>query len=194
MQVICLSDNTFVKLNSSQIVFEDFCKQAFVLVKTCWRRFQHNIFLSSKTSPRRLQDIFLQDVVMKTSWRVKNCYAEDVLKVSWKTKNVSWVSYKLPCFIILEFGNICFQRISLVVCAASYRQNFNKSEWFRKYIMFLVHYLILRCLNLESIHSKDHSLQGQLNLSDVLGPIHLWCPHGRGWEGVLKIVTSFWNL
>ena len=149
LQVIYLSDNTFVQLNSSQIVFEDFCKQTFVLVKTCWRRFQHNIFLSSKRSPRRLQDIFktcLQGVVMKTSWRVRNCYAEDVFKVSWKTKNVSWVSYKLPCFIILEFSNIYFQRIILVVCAASYRQNFKKSEWCKNCIMFLVHYLILRCL------------------------------------------------
>ena len=35
-----------------------------------------------KTSSRRLQDL-LQDV-FRTSWKTKNCYAEDVLKTSWR--------------------------------------------------------------------------------------------------------------
>ena len=44
--------------------------------KTSWRRLQD---MSSK----RLQDVFktyLQDA-LKTSWKTKNCYAEDVLKI-----------------------------------------------------------------------------------------------------------------
>ena len=48
--------------------------------KTSWRRLQRNNFSSSKTSCerswKRLQDVF------KTSWKTKNCYAEDVLKKS----------------------------------------------------------------------------------------------------------------
>ena len=30
--------------------------------------------------------------------------------------------------------------------------------------------------HLDSIHSKDHSRQGQLNLADALGMIHIWRP------------------
>ena len=48
---------TFIKLTSWQIMFKEFSQQTFVLVKTCWRRLQHNIFLSSKTSSRHLQDV-----------------------------------------------------------------------------------------------------------------------------------------
>ena len=57
-------------------------------LKTSLTRLQCNNFLLSKTSSRRLanrswrrlEDI-LQDV-LKTSWKTKNCYAEDVLKKS----------------------------------------------------------------------------------------------------------------
>ena len=42
------------------------------------RRLHRNNFLSSKTSSRRLQDV-LRDI-FKTSWKTKNCYAEDVLR------------------------------------------------------------------------------------------------------------------
>ena len=50
---------------------------------------QHNNFTSSKMSWRRLEDI-LQDV-LKTSWKMKICYAEGVLKTSWRhVLNTSW--------------------------------------------------------------------------------------------------------
>ena len=54
------------------------------VLKTSSRHLQRNNFLSFKTSSIRLQDVFarrLQDV-FKTSWKTKNCYAEDVLKTS----------------------------------------------------------------------------------------------------------------
>ena len=47
---------------------------------------QRNNFSSSKTSWTRLEDALqmrLEDV-LKTSWKMKNCYAEDVLKTSWR--------------------------------------------------------------------------------------------------------------
>ena len=48
-----------------------------------WRRL-HHVF-----SVRHLEDI-LQDV-LKTSWKTKNCYAEDVLKTSWRhVLKTSW--------------------------------------------------------------------------------------------------------
>ena len=56
------------------------------------RRLQHNNFSSSKTSSRLLQDVFtthLQDV-FKTSWKTKNCYAEEVLKTCSRPANVCW--------------------------------------------------------------------------------------------------------
>ena len=43
-----------------------------------WRRLQHVFSVTILRLPRRLEDI-LQDV-LKTSWKTKNCYAEDVLK------------------------------------------------------------------------------------------------------------------
>ena len=126
---------TFVKLNFSQIVFKNFSKQTFVFVKTFWRRLQCNIFFVfqgvSKTSSRHLQDVFarclLEDVLKKTSckhvlkksWSVRNCYAENVFNASWKTKSVCWVNYQLPRFIFLGFRNIYFQGIIVVVRAAS---------------------------------------------------------------------------
>ena len=29
-------------------------------------------------------------VLLKMSWKIKNCYAEDVFKTSWKTRNDCW--------------------------------------------------------------------------------------------------------
>ena len=43
-----------------------------------WRRLQHVFSLTILRLPRRLEDI-LQDA-LKTSWKMKNCYPEDVLK------------------------------------------------------------------------------------------------------------------
>ena len=34
--------------------------------------------------------IRLVEDVLKTSWKIKNCYAEDVFKTSWKTRNDCW--------------------------------------------------------------------------------------------------------
>ena len=39
-----------------------------------WKRLQHVFSITILRLPRRLQDVF------KTSWKTKNCYAEDVLK------------------------------------------------------------------------------------------------------------------
>ena len=126
---------TFVRLNSSQIVFKNFSKQTVVFVKTCWRCFEDVFFFCL---PGRLQNVFktssrlfarrlIEDVlektsckhVLKKSWRMRNCYTEDVFKASWKTKNVCWVNYQLLRFIFLGFRNIYFQGIIVVVRAAS---------------------------------------------------------------------------
>ena len=50
----------------------------------CWSstHLQRNIFTSSKTSWRRLEDVFRAS--RKTSWKMKNCYAEDVFQTSWR--------------------------------------------------------------------------------------------------------------
>ena len=62
---------------SSIYVFKTSWRHVF---KTSWRHLQRNNFSSSKTSSRSfarcLQDVF------KTSWKMKNCYAEDVFKTS----------------------------------------------------------------------------------------------------------------
>ena len=56
------------------------------VLKMSWRRLQCNIFLSFKTSSKRLQDVFkktssrgLQDV-----FKDQRCYTEEVLKTSWR--------------------------------------------------------------------------------------------------------------
>ena len=75
---VCLQD---VVKASSRHVFRTPSRH---VVKTSWRRLHRNNFSSSKTSSRRLQDVFarcLQDI-FETSWKTKNCYAEDVLKTS----------------------------------------------------------------------------------------------------------------
>ena len=46
-----------------------------------WRLLQHVFSVTILRLPRRLEDI-LQDI-LKTSWKTKNCYAENVLKMSW---------------------------------------------------------------------------------------------------------------
>ena len=62
---------------SPRHVFKTSSRHVF---KTSWRHLQRNNFSSSKTSSRSfarcLQDVF------KTSWKMKNCYAEDVFKTS----------------------------------------------------------------------------------------------------------------
>ena len=64
-------------------------QQTFVLVKKCWRPLENVL----KTS---LEEVFKH--VLKTPWKMRSCYAEDVLdifKMSWKTRNVcldqTWV-------------------------------------------------------------------------------------------------------
>ena len=58
-----------------------------------WRRLQHVFSVTILCLPRRLED------VLKTSWKTKNCYAEDilktcledVLKTSWRClEDISW--------------------------------------------------------------------------------------------------------
>ena len=54
------------------------------------RRLQRNVLRDVlKTSSRRLQDVF------KTSWKTKNCYAEDLLKTSWRhVLKTSWTRFE----------------------------------------------------------------------------------------------------
>ena len=85
-------------------------QQTFVLVNTYWRRLQGvfktssrrlqcNIFLSSKTSWRRLEDIIARRLA-NTSWRhlgrrkALRWRRLEVLKTSWKTRNVCWVKWR----------------------------------------------------------------------------------------------------
>ena len=58
-----------------------------------WRRLQRNNSTSSVTSWRRLAMTFWRRLegVLKTSWKTKNYYAEDVLKTSWRhVLKTSW--------------------------------------------------------------------------------------------------------
>ena len=52
--------------------------------RVSWWRLAEDVFsvLSSKACSRR---------VCKTSWKMKNRYAQDVFKTCWKTRNVCWV-------------------------------------------------------------------------------------------------------
>ena len=59
------------------------------VLKASWRNVQCNIFLSSKTSSRRLQDIVVRRLledVLKTSWRrgLANASLRGLLKTSWR--------------------------------------------------------------------------------------------------------------
>ena len=86
-QFVCIQD---VFKTTPRHVFETSSRQVF---KTSSRRLQRNNFSSSRTSCRRLQDILKMCCKMssrrifKTSWKTKNCYAEDVLKTS---SDMSW--------------------------------------------------------------------------------------------------------
>ena len=78
-------------------------------------------FLFSKTSSRRLEDVFsvtlfvFQDVfktssrrfqdVFKTSWKTKKCYTEDVFKTS--SRHLQYVFTKT---------NVCWDRLRLLLC------------------------------------------------------------------------------
>ena len=68
------SQQTFAGL---QDVLKTFSRH---VLKTSSTRLQRNNFAFSKTSSRLLQD--LSQDVLKTSWKTKNCYAEDVFKTS----------------------------------------------------------------------------------------------------------------
>ena len=60
-----------------QKLFEDWLK-SFYQASICWssRHLQHVFSVTILRLPRRLE------VVLKTSWKTKNCYAEDVFKTS----------------------------------------------------------------------------------------------------------------
>ena len=68
------TQQTFVGL---QDVLKTFSRHVLKTSLTCLQR---NNFTSSKTSSRRLGDVFKTSC--KTSWKTKNCYAEDVFKTS----------------------------------------------------------------------------------------------------------------
>ena len=74
-----ISQQTFVGL---QDVFKISWRH---VLKTSSTRLQCNNFSSSRHLARCLED------VMKTSWKTKNCYAEDILKTSWRNVfKTSW--------------------------------------------------------------------------------------------------------
>ena len=54
------------------------------ILKRSSTRLQRNKFTSSKTSWRRLESIRRLEEVLKTSWKTKNCYAEDVFNTLWR--------------------------------------------------------------------------------------------------------------
>ena len=85
---------TFVKLTSWQVMFKDFFSANVRLgedmLKTSWRHLQHNIFLSSKTSLKCLQNVF------KTSSR-------RVCKMSWRHGRDFLFVYCNPSFISVLF-------------------------------------------------------------------------------------------
>ena len=59
-------------------------------LKTFSKRLQRNNFSYYKTSSTHLEDVLqrrLEDIsqdILKTSWKTKNCYAEDVFKTPWR--------------------------------------------------------------------------------------------------------------
>ena len=62
----------------------DVTQQTFVFVKTYWRRLQCNIFLSSKTSWRRIKDV-LGRRIANTSWRrLEDMIARRLASTSWR--------------------------------------------------------------------------------------------------------------
>ena len=68
------------------------------------RRLQYVFSVTIFRLPIRRQDVFktfLQDVC-KTSWKMKNCYAEDVLKTSCRPTNVCWAVIPVHVVELLE--------------------------------------------------------------------------------------------
>ena len=75
-----------MRLNYLPFCFLPFCL-SMIPANICWswRRLQHVFSVTILRLPRRLED------VLKTSWKTKNCYAEDVLKMSWRhVLKTSW--------------------------------------------------------------------------------------------------------
>ena len=89
---------SFFKMNlCSQLSWRNLPSKHLLVLKTSSTLLQRNNFTSSKTSWRRLAKTFwrrLEDVLKtscKTSWKAKNCYAEDVFKTSWRhVLKLSW--------------------------------------------------------------------------------------------------------
>ena len=78
---VCLQDVLKMYWRYWRYVFKTSSRHVLEMSR---RRLQHNNFSSYKTSSRSLVRC-LQDVlrdVLKTSWKTKNCYAEEVLKTS----------------------------------------------------------------------------------------------------------------
>ena len=95
-----------------------------VVLKTSWRCLQCNIFLSSKTSWRRLEDIIARRLA-NTSWRRledvledEKCYAEDVFKTSWRClgKQEMFAGHHLGLKTELWKPNIYIQYIIIASC------------------------------------------------------------------------------
>ena len=58
-----------------------------------WRCLQHVFSVTIFRLPRCLEDVLKTfcKYILKTSWKTKNCYAEDVLKTSWRyVLKTSW--------------------------------------------------------------------------------------------------------
>ena len=70
----CLGRRKIVTLKTSWRRLEDMSWRR--LEDMSWRRLQHVFSVTILRLPRHLQDVF------KTSWKTKNCYAEDMLKTS----------------------------------------------------------------------------------------------------------------
>ena len=75
MSVQYLYKQTNVQLEAGAVASQ----QTFVgLQDMSWRCLQQVFGVTILRLPRRLEGVF------KTSWKTKNCYAEDVLKMSWR--------------------------------------------------------------------------------------------------------------
>ena len=74
-----------------------FSRKHLLVFKTSWRRLQHVFSVTIFCLPWLLQEVFktpwrrlgrcLEDIsqdVLNTSWKTKNCYAEDVFKTSFR--------------------------------------------------------------------------------------------------------------
>ena len=60
--------------------FEDILKTPWrCLTNTPCRQLEHILKISHQTSWKHLQDVFIEEV-LRTSWKTKNCYTEDVLE------------------------------------------------------------------------------------------------------------------